>query len=1749
MTIDKVKYLRRHAMLLILLLTGWAAGVTASASTQVTLVPDIGSNLTGTETNTGMQPLESMTSPAQLAMVEFQQYNGNTAPAYYSNGNTIRLYSGNLFTVLSPISYIERIEFHSVAYKSSESTLLTVDGEMLMYDPETLIYTWEGVYSEWGGGLTDVSFLINDTQLRLSKIVVTLAGDIEVEGLPKSPVLSKSTGSFSEDFTLTITDPNSPKATVRYTLDGTEPTASTGTVYTGPITIKAGADVTVKAVAVNADNAVSPTVSATYRFEQKYRFSVRLLNPGGVQRYYLSSNSYYGYWNTDNSILASEGESIWVDISYNTGYRAKSIKLDGNALEQSQNYYFTMPANDTELTIETVFDPNSPSDPQPADTTRYYTLSVVANPLGAASTSGSGKYKEGRNVNVNASARSGYQFTGWTYNGVQWGDNEPWQSLTMPAGDVVLTANYVYNPSSPSEPQQPALKHPLTAVASPAGAATFRLSASSVTYGQQYTVTATPRQGYVLKNWIVNGEPVNETSKTLSGIMTEKGAQVVGLFVFDPSSPDDPGANHYNPSTGQMILDNFKPGSLYQAARRLTDGNLDQVSHLIVKGVMNSTDMEYLRYFNNAGIIDFSRTSGVSSVSSYIFEGVGANTLILPSTVTEMKSYVFNGCDNLTSIVCYAQEPPVCQNGTFSGLGNAGGCTVYVPASAIELYSNADYWKDFTILPITNDAHVLQVNLPEEAADGRYKHNSLEIVNINTGVRQKYVVSDRLIYTFNGLQKDEQYNVYLYSQAGLEIGRIEDVLIPDSDTAVSFMNLRELFTVSALVTDKDGADVTGDVAVEWLKPLADGTTVYLRKSTSLGEIPDGQALVCRVTLPETLATAYEQPGDVEFTVDSDNNSCRIALAPLRQFAVKGRVTDIDGAFIQGASVSAVQTLNGKYQKTFTTKTDRKGEWTLSLLDAPETRITYAASECVNRCDTVGAFDPAAEVTDLGVAALRSIVGARITCGFSYLEAGQEEATDYFDDYRNVTVSVFNLSQNRQHQDVSFQYPLIAVLDENIAPGDAMRLTATSKTGVFNPVDEIVVLGNDSRGDVTFSITGKGGISAAFEMTDNPAVIAMLYSAKGELLKKQTYSEAKTAFTALEDGDYTVISMGQSDLMNSILRLSSFDEIGLTEGKDYVKNTVTVESGKLSEIKIPEVPAFDESLFYYTNSSTSFSSNKSSITTGNYLTLRSTIDFKGVYKNDISNVALVVDMPEACDFVEQSVIQGPNLLPYTLDNNRLTIQLGNNYQSQTRFCVVPTNGGSFNATASVVFDYNGKTLTQPIGSAASEIKDIEISVPSVIAGTTFKVSGTATGHSSVNVYDDGALLGSGKANAAGAWNVECELGNPYNLSTHSIYAEITTPANNTLTSETKELTYDINALQVSKVTMYHWNPELNGWTGKMEVSEFDFLNPKTSATQWTVYYPAKKFTYTIEFTDNDPERISNVILYVHTADGKFVPLKASFDENKRLWYAEIDMGSSSDGYYPVNCSVDFDYISEKLLDNNQLLTEYNSLSTLQEQIASQNTAIDEIYEQIKDELKKDEVDFSLVDRLNSELEELLGISAPSTEDTDVDENELYDMLEKFKQEYGESSIDDLLDTKFTSIDYNIPDELGTGNIAVTTCLGYDITSISQDSTYEKIKVSGDKQIFVKATDTTYLILDFDEDICYSITFNSESDLAMFARSRANSIGQVQNYSNTIGEKIKTANELLTKLLGAVDDVVNHIDGGYKFAQEGYMSSWL
>lgn len=1447
-------------MLLALLIVGWAAGCPLSAQTVVELVPD--------QTLGNGTDVASLDDEATGISFVFDK-NTNSIPPRYYNG-AVRVYTGNTVTMYAPEECnVSKVEFLTETYKNDATTLSANVGSV-SYDATAKLYTWES-----STAATEVLFNINKGQFRVKNIKVYLNSTGEVKPKPKAPVISHESGEFYRTFQAVITDLNDPATTIRYTLDGTNPTADNGMVYTAPVEIQAGADATLKAVCVNA-NGVSLVASATYTYKAKSKLSFRTNNKSGLSA--LDYNTYsaeYGSFRGDGEAYITDGSSVYLTVHLNSGYRLRSFTLDGKQIEQQYGeYHFTMPsATDVTLVADIVYDPESPSDPQPpTPPVKTYKLTVVCNPIGAASLSGAGTYKEGDWVNLSANSYSGYVFRSWTRDGETVSTNR-YYNFEMPASDMVLTANYVYNPTNPKDPEQPKLKRPLTAIASPAGAARFSLSASEVVSGETYTVRAYPATGYRFKGWMLNGVAQEEKSTYFSATMTDAGAQVVAILVYDPESPGNPGANYYNAATGLAIIDDFVPGDLYSAlSATVGSDNYQNVNRLIVKGRMADDDYYCLNSLKNASAVDLSRTGGATEVPDQAFYNMSVASVALPATISELGYDVFGNCQNLIALTVYAMEPPSCYNETFVNFTNKANCIVYVPEEAVELYAAAEGWKDFTIQPITNDAHMLQVNLPAEGKDGRYKNNTIELVNINSGVRQKYVITDRQIYTFSGLRKDEQYNVYMYSRAGLEIGRIENVTIPDDDMEVAFGTLKPLHTVAAKVVSPEGENLTSMATVEWLKPLEDGTTVYLRKAVSLGEIPEGQQLVCRVTLSDKLGTAYKAPADTAISVSGANNICVVKLQPLRTITLTGIVVDDDDIYIADASVSATQTLNGKFQKTFTTKTDRRGQWTLSVLAAPETHLVVAATECVNKLDTLGAFADDETQREMGKAVMKSMVGARIAYGFTYKAAGSEETQNFYADHRNVTVSVFNVTQNREQKDLSVQYPTLTVLDETMNIGDQLRLTVVSKTGAFSPIERMVTVDDNRHAQATFDIVGKGCIEASFEMTDNRAVTAMLYTDNGELLKKTAYAEAKASFADVDDGEYTLVTMGQSELMNSILRLSAFDEIGLSEGKDYVKNAVKVETGKIATVHNATVPAFDESLFSYTTASTSFSSNKSSITNGKYLTLSSVVDFKGVYKSDISNVKLVVDLPDACDFVEKSVIQGPKLMPYTLSGKRLTVQLGDNYQAQTRFCVIPTASSTFNATASVVFDYKGATLTQPIGSATVEVKTLDIIVPEIITSATINVAGSAPARSKVDVYSDNELVGHTTAKANGSWSAECTLLNVFNLNEYPISAKITTESGSMLLTETKNVTYISNYPKIKTVTM-NTNPTI----------VFDFEKGTTSHS-W--YYTPDNVLFTLDFTDNSADVLQEVYLNIFGEDGSVRTIDCSYDIRKSIWFANV-----------------------------------------------------------------------------------------------------------------------------------------------------------------------------------------------------------------------------------------------------------------------
>ena len=1125
------------------------------------------------------------------------------------------------------------------------------------------------------------------------------------------------------------------------------------------------------------------------------------------------------------------------------------------------------------------YDPVNPPNPDVQATT--YLLATSVQPAQAGSTNVSGsKYSAGSSVYVYTSRNNGYVFKHWT-DGTNIVSTSTSFYYTMPTGSAHLTAVYEYNPNSPDNPSGDYTRsHALALKASPSQGGSFNYNNNGeYKQGQQLSLYAYSNTNYVFKHWEYQGQVVS-TDRNYNFTMPDVNAELVAVFEYNPTSPQDPGTNSWNAETGELIMDAFEQGNLSSAIYDVTGGNTNSVQTLIVNGQVSNYDIGNMASYPFS-VVDFSRCAGATSVPSWSFENNSTLTSIsLPSSITNIGYYAFSGCSSLTSVSCYATVPPTLGTNVFNGIKEQ--LVVFVPATSIDLYQEATGWKDLTILPLSSQVNALEVNLPAGSDDGRFKNMFIELVNTNSGQRMRYVISDRTAYTFQNLMHNTKWNVYVKNATGQVLGQMENIEMQTNDRSVTFQSLIEPQTIKAVVKTPDGTDVSGQMAFTWM--TADGT--YLAQGASVsGILPiDDAAVILRATLPQALAMQYQLLSDTTFVVQTSGNTITQTLAALPTAKLTGTVRDVlTNAVLGGANVTVSQTLNGKYSKAFTTTANAQGVYSLDAFYAP-TSITAVATDYISQTVLYDSLTIENGVATLEDIALKSINGATITLNFTYtpaaLSGSAAETQTYYSDYQNVAYAIRDITTGQDIKQFNVQYPQIVLL-EDVALGDSLQLTATSKTGSFMPVVAKGKVNDMNRAEVTFDIKQLGQISATFVSTENSAVNGILYDSKGKFVKNVAYSNAALSFKELTDGDYTLITMGNSKLFNTIYDLSKFEQAGLKDGTDYVATPVKVQSGVISAVKTSYVPFFDESKLYYTGSNTSFTVNKTQVTAGNYLTINSRIDFKSLYANEVSNVRLVVDLPSTCSLVDNSVMVGSGLSTYISAAGRVTIPV-DNLNDRIRFCIIPTAGGDYSPSAYVQFTYNDQDVTQPIGNANFTVKDLSINVPKTVARTSVPISGTAVGKSKVEIYDNGMLIGETISLANGTWATTCELFQPENLSTHQIYAKVTTLMGLEMQSETMACLYDKDAVQVNKVTMINTAHPATSLNLCNYVTVFDFQDPqKPIAPYW--YWPSyPDFTFLVDIDYNDVQLIPFVWLHVFTSDGNTRSLRVNYDESKDCW---------------------------------------------------------------------------------------------------------------------------------------------------------------------------------------------------------------------------------------------------------------------------
>ncbi len=1231
------------------------------------------------------------------------------------------------------------------------------------------------------------------------------------------------------------------------------------------------------------------------------------------------------------------------------------------------------------------------------------TLSAYAGIKSGDYISRRSEFAAGEEVHLTGSLKAEYSSTGWTdEQGRQVCDSLHY-IFTMPARNVVLTGHTTYDPANPPGPREDGYTdtwNRLYLRSNPeyGGAFTWGLGAESaqnwlVWTGYEFTVQAYPATGFKFMGWQLDGEIVS-TDNPYTFIMPERDMTLYAMYDYDPETPANPHGNVWNKESGELIISEFVPGYLYNKVTDVTSrdpwhSDWDLIKSAIIDGPSTDESLTYdypvdiraiTRDANNVEYLDYSRTSGITKVTTGCFSKRSLKQVVLPATITTIGEYAFYNCESLADVTCFATTPPTFEGKMPDDSGydrnsyyvkwafvdlNLDNIIVHVPAEAVPLYQQARGWKEFMILPITTGVQKLTVTLP--SSGGTYKDMFLELVNTKTLQSQRYVITGATSYTFNNLIKNTQHCLYLKNQRGDVLGTIEGIDIQDKDLQVSFADLKQPIDIALRLTAPDGSPVEeGTFTATW----TDRQGNYLSQGSTLPGQLSGTQVNCHVKLEEALGRLYLAPADTLHTVGENASVINHRLAPLPQMELSGTVTaESTGKAVRGATITVNQMLNGLYAVTHTAKTDIDGRWTLTAYDAPTT-VTVSHSSYLKASLSPEAL-PQGGVVDI---ALKDINGTIVDLDLYYYatvpSGSPEGASEDYTDFDNIRYTVYDETHQQDlTATMSVQYPMIVLVDQHLEQGTRLRVTATSLNKGFMPASTTCSVDGSERAAASIRLTEMGKLHATFETTENMKVMGVLYDADGQLVGWATYDGTELSLAKLPDGQYTLVTMGNNTLFNAYTTYEALSYTGVLKNNAAV-NKVNIVSGHTAEVSNESIPLFDEDGFRLTGSGTSFTANKSEVTVGQYVTLKAEVDFKAAYADMFDNIRLRFDLPEGCSLVEYSVMVGNSTVSnYYRDGQKVVVPLDHASGTEgnaVRFCVVPTQGGTHQVAASVqVFNSDG-TTTQPIGSVVINAEDLTINVPATTGRRLLPVTGMAVPQSQVEIFDGGVSIGQTTALGTGYYSAMCPLDNPYNLTEHNLYAVVTTPEGMQMQSETKTV----------KINRGHLTPVVTmqciGTTREHNYHQFVFdfrTNTVTPPGIKTSALGDFNLDFRIDFYDendmlvNDTTAIKDVTLYVlyERRDTKSFPVK--YNERHKCWYLQHETN-----YWNLPASVDLDYtITADAAADRQMIDDM---------MAETEAYLEESRREFLDVIHCFDDDVELEDKAErNELIQLLGIEEP------------------------------------------------------------------------------------------------------------------------------------------------------------------------------
>lgn len=271
------------------------------------------------------------------------------------------------------------------------------------------------------------------------------------------------------------------------------------------------------------------------------------------------------------------GNTVNLYAYVNTSYTFVNwTNTKGEALGSSTTMQFVNTENTDTLIANYRFTPANPNEPSEPSTTLYYRLGL--NATQGCTVSGAGRYLAGTKVYVSASVESGYNFFGWTNSNGERVSSSTYFSYTMPVDGDTLTANCVFNPSVPTEPGDPILKHNVTVACSDGGY--YSGSTGRFLEGTTNTLRAYANNGYAFEGWYLNGEFYTALS-SFNYTMGKENLNFYAKFVFNPASPTEPAMPALSMYSYYLMTVNGVPGETVEYPINLA--NTDAVGDMNIR--------------------------------------------------------------------------------------------------------------------------------------------------------------------------------------------------------------------------------------------------------------------------------------------------------------------------------------------------------------------------------------------------------------------------------------------------------------------------------------------------------------------------------------------------------------------------------------------------------------------------------------------------------------------------------------------------------------------------------------------------------------------------------------------------------------------------------------------------------------------------------------------------------------------------------------------------------------------------------------------------------------------------------------------------------------------------------------------------------------------------------------------------------------------------------------------------------------